>query len=105
MNDTELSMWYAAVATFGVGDILTTRAGLQLANVQENHPVSQEVLGVGGTEGMVAVKVALFLGAYLAWRHSPEEYRIGIPLGLALLGTLVVTNNAAVIDQASEDGL
>lgn len=97
MNDQHL--WLAALVTFGAGDVITTGYGLQLQGVEEEQPASEAVLDATGTEGMVAVKAAVFLAAYLAYHNVPSEYRAGIPLGLALLGVLVVTNNSAVIAQ------
>jgi uncharacterized membrane protein len=93
-------MWAVAVLTFGAGDVATTHLGLQQEGVEEAHPLSEEVLGVGGSAGMVVVKVAAFMAAYAAYNRVDEDYRVGIPLGLALLGSFIVVNNLAVIQEA-----
>lgn len=92
--------WKYAVGTFGIGDILTTAVGMSMSNVNEAHPISQAVLGEAGNLGMVAVKAG-FLGlSYLAYKKAPEEYRIGIPTGLGILGSYIVVNNLNVLMRA-----
>lgn len=98
MNDEQV--WAAAVGLFGVGDVLTTRRGLQVAGVEEVHPLSQVVLDVAGPAGMVAVKVVVLAAFYGIYLRAPSEWRVGVPLGLALLGSLIVLNNMAVITDA-----
>ena len=100
MNVEQEHLWGAAVATFGVGDILTTHYGLTLDGVNEDNPVAEAFLDAGGTEAMVTVKVVVFLAAFVAYHNVPEEYADGIPLGLALLGAWVVWHNTAIISEA-----
>jgi len=99
--DPEVALWVGALLLFGIGDVATTQAGLQLSDVEERHPLSEAVLGMGGSEGMVAVKAGVFAVAWAAYNRSPEEYRMGIPLGLVLLGAFIVANNLLVIQEAS----
>jgi len=98
--DPETALWVGALLTFGVGDVATTHIGLQQEGVEESHPLSEVVLGVGGSEAMVAVKALAFGVAWVGYQRTPEEYRAGIPLGLLLLGLFIVANNAAVIQEA-----
>jgi len=94
-------LWGAAVTTFGVGDVLTTYYGLQQEGVHESHPLSEFVLGSGGAAGMVAMKLVVFAVALYAARNvAPEEWAVGIPIGLTLLGTVVVANNLSVMEAA-----
>lgn len=89
--------WKYAAATFGLGDVITTAAGLQHPEVVEAHPLSKMVLGEYGPLGMVAVKAgALGLG-YLAYKNIDRERRIGIPIGLGILGSYIVVNNLNVL--------
>ncbi|AAY24941.1 ORF 15 [Haloarcula hispanica virus SH1] len=99
--DPETAAWAVALLTFGIGDVATTHVGLQLDGVEEEHPLSEKVLGVGGTEAMIGVKAVAFALAWVAYQRTPEEYRAGIPIGLALLGVYIVANNAAVLQEAT----
>lgn len=94
------NLWLVAILTFGIGDVVTTSVGLRHQGVHELHPISERILGVAGPAGMVATKLLLFILAYAAYRASPRDVRIGIPIGLVLLGSLVVVNNLRVIDAA-----
>lgn len=98
--DPEKALWAGALLTFGVGDVATTHIGLQQPGVEEEHPLSEAVLGVGGSEAMVGVKALVFAAAWVGYQKTPEDYRAGIPLGLLLLGLFIVANNAAVIQEA-----
>lgn len=94
-------LWGAAAATFGLGDIVTTHYGLQQAGVEEAHPLSDLVLGVGGTPAMIAVKVVVFAVAlYAAGNVVPRDWAVGIPVGLLMLGTVIVANNVNVLARA-----
>lgn len=97
----ERVIWAAALLTFGVGDVATTHVGLQQQGVEESHPLSEAVLGVGGSEAMVGVKISVFMAAWAVYQNTPREYRAGIPLGLLLLGSYIVANNMWVIQEAS----
>lgn len=101
MNQQDEALWAAAGLLFGVGDIVTTNIGLQQDDVHEGNPVAAGVLGLGGTPAMVATKLVVFCAAFWGYRAAPEEYRMGVPLGLALLGAFIVAHNYRVI-QASE---
>lgn len=89
-------LWLIAIAFFGIGDVVTTAVGLSMAAVHEAGPVTSLFLDQYGLLAMVAVKFAVFGGFYLLWRLAPRHYRVGVPLGLALLGVLVVWWNLLV---------
>lgn len=91
------ALWLLAVLTFGLGDILTTIVGLQMNIIVEASPVAAQIIGANGLGFIYVVKLATFVMFYLLWRFSPAPHRIGIPLGLGLLGVVVTTWNLSVI--------
>ena len=94
-------LWVAAVSTFGIGDVVTTHIGMQQTGVYEAHPLSDLILESTGSGGMVVWKAATILGFYVvSQRYVPEEWRMGVPLGLTILGVLIVWNNLRVIQAA-----
>lgn len=93
---TARALWAAALATFVAGDAATTHVGVALG-ASEAHPLSDVVLSLGGTPAMLLVKLAAVAGLYCLYRASPRDWRVGVPLGLALLGSAVVGWNAAVV--------
>lgn len=92
----EVRLWLAAIALFGVGDLLTTAVGIGLDGVQEAGPLTALVIDRYGLASMVALKTGVLGGFYLLWKRAPRKYRVGVPLGLALLGGLVVCWNFVV---------
>jgi hypothetical protein len=94
-GDTRL--WLAAILTFGVGDFVTTGAGLSIAGVEEGGPFVKPLIQQYGMAAMAALKVGGFAICYLAWMALPRPQCIGIPLGLALLGTVVTGWNTLVV--------
>lgn len=89
-------LWSIAIVFFGIGDVVTTSIGLSMAAVHEAGPVTSLFLDKYGLLAMVAVKLAVLSGFYLLWRLAPNRYRVGVPLGLALLGVVVVWWNLFV---------
>jgi hypothetical protein len=93
----DTAAWSAALATFVIGDAVTTAFGLTLIGVVESHPVSASVLSVAGFGGMVAAKVAVTAVAFAFFRHADRRYRGAIPIALAEVGAAIVGVNVAVI--------
>lgn len=90
---TEVRLWLVAVTLFGIGDLVTTTVGISVAGAREIGPLTAVLLDQYGFVSMVVSK-SLVLGAfYLVWKRTPREYRLGVPLGLAALGGLVVCWN------------
>jgi hypothetical protein len=92
--------WLVAIALFGVGDLLLTLFGLLTGWAIEAHPLAGQLVTGYGVWVLVPLKVAviaLFVGLY---RLAPREVRVGVPLGLALLGGLVVVWNVFVLLRA-----
>ncbi|UWG50537.1 putative membrane protein [Halalkaliarchaeum sp. AArc-CO] len=93
----ERFLWLVAVVFFGIGDLLTTVAGLHLEQIVETGPLVADVIAVYGVPAMVALKLAVFAICYGLWRVVPAPHRMGVPLGLAVLGVLVTLWNVAII--------
>lgn len=97
---SEPSLWVVSVWFFGVGDLVTTVVGLQVAGATEVGPVLSQFGRPGIYVAMVALKVAMFGFCYLLWRFVPEPHCKGAPLGLALLGVTVTAWNLVVVSLA-----
>lgn len=97
MMDKNEAMWYTALATFGVGDLATTHVGLQERGIVETNPFADTVLQGSGTAGLVGLKVLAFTTAGIAYGSVSEDYRVGIPIGLSLLGTYATVRNIHTI--------
>ncbi|MFW5963322.1 MAG: hypothetical protein ACOCQM_00555 [Natronomonas sp.] len=82
-------LWALAVLFFGVGDVVTTSVGLGVEGLFESGPVTSVLVERYGLGGMVASKTLIFGGCFLCWRVVQRPYRVGVPLGLALLGVSV----------------
>lgn len=101
VDDAALETWTLAGLTFGLLDVATTFVGLTLSGVHEAGPIAKEVLGVGGYTGLLLFKLLFFAVAIGIFLLVPAPYSIGIPLGLSLLGIVVVANNVNVIGTAA----
>lgn len=91
------TLWIVALLWYGVGDLLTTTVGLSQQGLAESGPVAAPVVDAYGALGLVVLKSGLLAGGYAAWRVVPGPHRIGIPLGLAIVGFVVTTWNTALI--------
>lgn len=92
-----LTLWAATVATFGVGDSLTTIYGLGLAGVSEGNAYAATILSAAGIPGLLVTKVAILALAFASSRVVPPRYRFAFPLGLTALGTFVTIWNLSII--------
>lgn len=90
-------LWILAVLFFGIGDVVTTGVGLELAGVVEVHPVAAALFQQSTVATMVALKSIAFAGCYLLWRVAPSPSSVGVPLGLAVLGVTVTLWNSAIV--------
>ncbi|MFC4358009.1 DUF5658 family protein [Halobium salinum] len=93
--------WLVAVALFGVGDLLLTLVGLLTGWAVEAHPLVGRLVATHGVWVLVPLKLAVIGVFYGLYRAAPREIRVGVPLGLALLGGLVVAWNVYVLFVAS----
>lgn len=90
-------LWLAAIAFFGIGDVLTTGIGLGIDGIREVGPLTGVVIEQYGPLSMVATKIGIFCSSYALWAVAPRPSRVGIPLGLTILGIVVVGWNLFVI--------
>lgn len=96
LQSAETRLWGVAVAFFGVGDVVTTSFGLRMDGVYEAGAVTGVLLEQYGLASMLVVKIALLTVFYLLWRSTARPHRVGVPLGLAILGVIVVWWNLSV---------
>lgn len=89
--------WVIAVLFFGGGDVATTIIGLGMAGPVEAGPLPGILIELYGPIAIILVKLLVFTGSYLAWRMTPEPYRLGIPLGLGLVGIVVTAWNIHIL--------
>lgn len=88
----QLTWWHGALLTFGVGDVLTTVVFLSTGMNFEGNPVAQDLLG-HGLWILPVWKAGVLAAFYALYRAAPRTARVGIPLGLTLLGTLITAWN------------
>lgn len=86
-------VWLGAVATYGLGDVLTTALFLSMEMNHESHPVVASAIGDLGLWILLPWKLAVLAAFVALYRFSPEDVRIGVPVGLLLLGSLIVAWN------------
>lgn len=101
--DSLWTVWLVALATYGVGDVVTTIAIVWFMPLYaEANPVIQFAVELFGGGGFLALKLLVFyavLGISL-WAGVPERDRLmfyGPPLVLAAVGVLVTGNNLALM--------
>lgn len=90
--------WLIAVATYGVGDIVTTIAVVFFhPGIQEANPLMREAAKSLGSLGVVPLKLAVFfafiwVSVYFA-RNGDEWLSYAPPAVLTLTGSLVTVHN------------
>jgi hypothetical protein len=94
------TLWVVAVAFFGIGDLVTTAIGLQINGVVEAGPVVASVIELYGIGGILLVKLLTIGGSYGVWRAISGPHRVGVPLGLAVLGVVVTSWNTVIVSTA-----
>lgn len=97
LRRSQPQLWVLALLTFGLGDVTTTWVGIQVGGVSEVGPLTTPMLQRHGIAAMVALKVVVFGGGYAAWRVLPSPQRVGVPLGVAIVGVAITCWNAAVL--------
>lgn len=95
--DSQAALWAAGILFFGVGDLLTTAVGLQVGGVTERNVVPAFLIGQYGLGAMFGLKLLAFGGCYALWRVVRRPHRLGVPLGLALLGIVVTLWNLGIL--------
>jgi hypothetical protein len=97
LRDRQAALWATGILCFGVGDLLTTVLGLQVDGVTERNAVPAVLIEQYGFAAMVGLKLLAFGGCYVLWRVARRPHRLGVPLGLALLGVAVTLWNLGVL--------
>lgn len=85
--------WILAVLTFGIGDVLSTWWFLQQPGNVEDSPVALAVIDSIGVVGLIVWKLVVLAVFYAIYRYSPKNWRAGVPIGLAVLGSVVIAWN------------
>lgn len=90
-------LWLVAALFFGLADAATTGFGLSTALVAERSPTVGHAVEQNGMAAVLFLKLAVFAVAYALWRVVPRPHRVGVPLGLAILGVAVTGWNLGVL--------
>lgn len=90
-------LWAAGIALFVVGDLATTGLGLTVPGLREAGPLTGPVLRAAGPAAVLGLKLLALAGAYVVWRIAPSPSRIGVPLGLVVVGGWTVGWNLSVV--------
>lgn len=102
--DTEKWGWVLFTATYLVGDVATTAAGLRQPNVAEANPVLGPLVEGAPYAFVMFYIVLVKLGATLVLcsfvAMLPEKYQQYPPYILAFLGLVTTGNNLYVIARA-----
>jgi len=95
----EAIWWLLAIATFGVGDSVTTVAGTRWAGLVERSPVVRRIAGrQPSIPALVGLKLVAFLVAGgLSHVLPPGSYRSMVPASIAVVGLLATGFNVWVI--------
>lgn len=96
LQDVQPLLWLFAVLFFGIGDVVTTGIGLGIEGIHEAGPVTGAAIERYGQLSMVVIKAGVIGGGYVLWLFAPRPHRVGVPLGLAVLGVVVVSWNLSV---------
>jgi len=96
-TEANRTLWIVGIAIYVVGDTLTTSLGVN-AGAVESNPVVAHLLQSVGILGVLALKLAVVTVAALGYQYIvSREARIGIPLGLIAVGTIITASNLLVI--------
>lgn len=90
-------LWVTAVLFFGVGDVATTGIGLSVDGVAEGNPVVAPLVDSYGLAAVVGLKLLTFGVCYALWRLVSHPSRVGVPIGLSLLGGAATWWNLFVV--------
>lgn len=96
------ALWSIALATYGVGDVVTTIALVWFVpHLHEGNPLVAGVVGAFGQPGLVGLKLAAFgfclLVSLAAARSDDRLLYYGPPAGLALVGAFTTVYNLRLL--------
>ena len=95
--DAQVACWVVAIATYGVLDVAITVVAVGGGMATEAHPLAAAAVRRYGVRTL-PIRKALAVAAFVAlYRWLPRAYDLGVPLGLALVGSVVLVRNVAVL--------
>jgi len=94
------TLWLLAIAFFGVGDLVTTTIGLRVSGVVDAGPIVGPLIDQYGMGSLLALKFLTIAASYGVWQVVPSPQRVGVPLGLAVLGIVVTGWNTVIVSTA-----
>ncbi|MFB6299701.1 MAG: DUF5658 family protein [Halobacteriales archaeon] len=96
LTATERRLWLLVILGYVVGDTVTTVLGLS-QGLSEANPFAVIAIGSGGVLGLVAAKLLVLGISVVIFIQVPDEWRIGVPIGLVTVGVLAVIWNISVL--------
>lgn len=97
ITDNEQLFWISAILFYGFGDIVTTLVGLRLPGITEGGPFVTVIVDQHGPGFIYVVKVTTITLFYFLWRVTPRSYRVGVPIGVSIVGISTTIWNSALI--------
>ncbi|MFC4356580.1 hypothetical protein ACFO0N_01305 [Halobium salinum] len=96
------TLWTFALATYGVGDMVTTIALMEFVpRLTEGNPLVAAAVGAFGQSGLVGLKLAAFLFclvvSLLAAQDGDRLLYYGPPAGLAVTGAFTTVYNLRLL--------
>lgn len=92
VDSSKMDLFWGLAVLTGLGDLVTTRIGLQLGLEEGNHLIVI-LLDVAGWAGFTLFKIAILVGALLFAAKLSAEKRPAVPLGLATTWAIVTLLN------------
>lgn len=97
LGERDAELWIASVLLFGLGDLVTTGAGIAITGVSESNHLVASLIGAHGFESFVVAKVFAILAFYGLSMVIPRPHSVGVPMALSVLGLAVTSWNAVVV--------
>ena len=98
------TLWSTAVATFGVGDVVTTSIGVHQFGLPELNPLYVALFDLAGVVPSLLVSKALgFLALYALYLRMDSHSWL-IPAGVTFMGLLISSLNLAALFIVSAGG-
>ncbi|ELZ30297.1 hypothetical protein C475_01142 [Halosimplex carlsbadense 2-9-1] len=97
LSEYAVHLWAITVLFYGFGDLGTTFIGVSVTGIAETGPVAGPLLRRFGFQLVVVVKLLFLAICFAFWRLVPDRVAVGIPLGLGVLGVVVVLWNVSII--------
>lgn len=95
------TLWAYALLLFVVADTVLTIVSLQYLPVHEIGPVASALVARFGVMMLVPLKLAAVDLFAIFWWITPRPHRVGIPVGLIAIGSVVTVWNGAVMGMAA----